>query len=86
MRAAGAVVARCLREISEIIVAGENHYQDIDRMAEELIAKYGGIGSFKNYRGYPNTVCVAVNEEVVHGIPGNRGSDAGRHRGASTSG
>ena len=72
MRAAGAVVARCIHELSEQIVPGKTTTQDIDRMAEELILKYGGIGSFKNYRGYPNTVCVAVNEEVVHGIPGAR--------------
>ncbi len=72
MRAAGAVVARCLRELSERIEPGKTTTQDIDRMAEELIARYGGIGSFKNYRGYPNTVCVAVNEEVVHGIPNSR--------------
>ena len=72
MRVAGAAVARCLRDISELIVAGRTTTQDIDAMAEELILKYGGIGSFKNYRGYPNTVCVAVNEEVVHGIPGAR--------------
>lgn len=72
MRAAGAVVARCIQQISELIVPGRTTTQDIDRMAEELILKYGGIGSFKNYRGYPNTVCVAVNEEVVHGIPGAR--------------
>ena len=72
MRTAGAAVARCLRDISELIVPGETTTQDIDGMAERLILKYGGIASFKNYRGYPNTVCVAVNEEVVHGIPGNR--------------
>ena len=72
MRAAGAVVARCLKNLSEFIVAGRTTTKDIDRMAEELIAKCGGIGSFKNYRGYPNTVCVAVNEEVVHGIPSGR--------------
>lgn len=72
MRVAGAAVARCLRDISELIVPGKTTTQDIDTMAEELILKYGGIGSFKNYRGYPNTVCVAVNEEVVHGIPGAR--------------
>lgn len=72
MRAAGAVVARCLNEIVEQIVPGKTTTLDIDKMAEELILKYNGISSFKNYRGYPNTVCVAVNEEVVHGIPGNR--------------
>lgn len=72
MRAAGAVVARCLKELSEAIEPGVTTTIDVDVMAEELIAKYGAVSSFKNYRGYPNTVCVAVNEEVVHGIPGKR--------------
>jgi methionyl aminopeptidase len=72
MRAAGAVVARCIDEIAKGIEPGKTTTQDIDIMAENLIRKYKGIGSFKNYRGYPNTVCVAVNEEVVHGIPGAR--------------
>jgi len=72
MRAAGAVVARCLRDISEQIVPGVTTTLDIDLMADELVRKHGGVSSFKNYRGYPNTVCVAVNEEVVHGIPGRR--------------
>jgi len=72
MRAAGAVAARCLKDLSELIVPGATTTRDIDRMAEELICRYGGISSFKNYRGYPNTVCVAVNEEVVHGIPSER--------------
>lgn len=72
MRVAGAMVARCLRELSEAIVPGKTTTIDVDEMAEELVKKYGGISSFKNYRGYPNTVCVAVNEEVVHGIPRRR--------------
>ncbi len=72
MRAAGAIVARCLKGIVESIVPGKTTTLDIDRMAEELIRQHNAISSFKNYRGYPNTVCVAVNEEVVHGIPGPR--------------
>jgi methionyl aminopeptidase len=72
MRAAGAVVARCLKEIAENIEPGKTTTLDIDKMAEELIEKYKATSSFKNYRGYPNTVCVAVNEEVVHGIPSDR--------------
>ena len=72
MRVAGATVARCLKEIAERIVPGRTTTIDIDEMAEELIVRHGGISSFKDYRGYPNTVCVAVNEEVVHGIPGGR--------------
>lgn len=72
MRAAGVIVARCLKELSELIVPEKTTTLDLDRMSEELIRKYGAISSFKNYRGYPNTVCVAVNDEVVHGIPGSR--------------
>jgi len=72
MRAAGAVVARCIKEIVDNIEPGKTTTLDIDVMAEEVLRKYGAKSSFKNYRGYPNTVCVAVNEEVVHGIPGPR--------------
>lgn len=72
MRAAGAVAARCLAELVELIVPGRTTTAQIDSMAEELLARHGAVSSFKNYRGYPNTVCVAVNEEVVHGIPSGR--------------
>lgn len=72
MRVAGGKLAQCLAELSALIVPGKTTTMDVDRMAEELIRKHGGKASFKNYRGYPNTVCVAVNEEVVHGIPSDR--------------
>ena len=72
MRVAGAAVARCIERIVERVEPGKTTTLDIDIMAEELIREHGGISSFKNYRGYPNTVCVAVNEEVVHGIPRDR--------------
>lgn len=72
MRAAGAVVARCIKEIVESIEPGKTTTLDVDVIAEQLLRKYRAKSSFKNYRGYPNTVCVAVNEEVVHGIPGPR--------------
>ena len=42
---------------------------DIDRMGEEIIRSYGCIPSFLDYNGYPASICVSVNEEVVHGIP-----------------
>jgi len=72
MRNAGAAVAWCLKELSERIVPEKTTTLDIDKMAEELIVKNGWVSSFKDYRGYPNTVCVAVNDEVVHGIPKQR--------------
>lgn len=45
---------------------------DLDRMAEEYIRSQGAQPAFKGYRGFPGTLCISVNEEVVHGIPGRR--------------
>ena len=42
---------------------------DIDRYGDELIRERGGVPNFLNYNGYPASICVSVNEEVVHGIP-----------------
>ena len=41
----------------------------IDKLGEEIIRSYGCIPSFLNYSGYPASICVSVNDEVVHGIP-----------------
>lgn len=46
--------------------------KDIDRLGEEVIRSYGCIPSFLNYNGYPASICVSVNDEVVHGIPNNK--------------
>ena len=43
--------------------------KEIDIMCDSLIRKLGGIPNFKNYHGYPASVCVSINDEVVHGIP-----------------
>ena len=69
MRKAAQVVARTLEALEKSIVPGETSTLDMDRRAEQLLKEQGAISSFKGYRGYPNTVCIAVNEEVVHGIP-----------------
>lgn len=42
---------------------------DIDKLGDELIRKLGGVPNFLHYNGYPASICVSVNEEVVHGIP-----------------
>lgn len=42
----------------------------IDKMAEEFIRDNGGVPSFKNYNGFPYSLCISVNEQVVHGFPG----------------
>ncbi len=49
----------------------------LDRIADDHIRRRGGIASAKGYRGYPGSICVSVNEEVVHGIPGRRRLQAG---------
>jgi len=55
-------------ELAEIIKPGISTLY-IDQYGEELISKMGGIPNFKNYNGYPASICVSVNDEVVHGIP-----------------
>lgn len=71
MRAAGHIVARVLEELSALVVPGVTT-EKLDRAAEALIRKMGGVPSFKGYLGYPASICTSVNEEIVHGIPGTR--------------
>ena len=54
--------------------------RELDRIARDHIEKAGAKPAFLGYRGYPATLCVSVNEEVVHGIPGERQAEGGRHR------
>jgi len=44
----------------------------MDSLAEDYIRSQGGVPTFKGYRGFPGSLCISVNEEVVHGIPGRR--------------
>ena len=55
-------------ELAEIIKPGISTLE-IDRFGEHRIRALGGISNFKNYNGYPASICVSVNDEVVHGIP-----------------
>ncbi len=68
MREAGKILAEVHARLGEQIRAGISTLE-IDRIGEELIRGYGCIPNFLNYNGYPATVCVSVNDEVVHGIP-----------------
>lgn len=70
MRAAGKVVAVALEELEASIIPGKTTTLDLEILAESVLKRYGAISSFKGYKGYPNVACIAVNEEVVHGIPG----------------
>ncbi len=72
MRVAGRVVAEVLDSISKAIVPGVTRTQDLDVLALQIARKHNAIPAFKGYRGYPANLCVSVNEQVVHGIPGDR--------------
>jgi methionyl aminopeptidase len=71
MRRAGWIVAQTLELLRNMVRPGITT-RELDRAAEELIRRLGGTPSFKGYRGYPATICTSVNEEIVHGIPGER--------------
>ncbi|MCA9473576.1 MAG: type I methionyl aminopeptidase [Nitrospira sp.] len=68
---ASAVVAKSQRTLLQELKPGITTIE-LDRIAEDCIRGYGATPAFKGYRGYPKTLCVAVNDQVVHGIPGNR--------------
>ena len=68
MRVAGQILGKVHNEIAKELHEGMSTWE-IDHLGEELIRSYGCIPSFLNYEGYPASVCVSVNNEVVHGIP-----------------
>jgi methionyl aminopeptidase len=71
MRQAGRIVAEVLKILSERIQPGMKT-KELDNIAIRELKRLGAESSFKGYRGYPATVCVSVNDEIVHGIPGDR--------------
>jgi methionyl aminopeptidase len=71
MRVAGLVVGETLELLREQVHAGMTT-GDLDKTAEEYIRGRGATPSFLGYHGFTGTLCVSVNEEVVHGIPGSR--------------
>ncbi len=71
MRRAGKVVAETQEVLIRALRAGM-HTRELDDIATEAILSRGAQLSFKGYRGFPASICVSINEEVVHGIPGNR--------------
>ena len=64
MREAGRILARVHEELGKMIKPGISTL-DIDRAGERMIRSYGCAPSFKNYNGYPASICVSVNDEVV---------------------
>jgi methionyl aminopeptidase len=70
IRESAQILGKAHGEIAKIIRPGVKTI-NLDKLAEEYIRDNGGIPSFKNYKGFPSTLCISVNEIVVHGFPGN---------------
>lgn len=68
MRESAQLVSATLAEVARQLKPGMSTL-DIDAIAEQFIRDHGAVPSFKNYKGFPNTCCISVNEAVVHGIP-----------------
>ena len=71
MRQAGKITAAARALAGEMVRPGVTT-QEIDKAVEEFIRKQGAVPSFLGYSGYPASACISVNDEVIHGIPGNR--------------
>ncbi len=71
MRQAGRIVATILEELKAQVRVGMRT-EELDAIATRGLEKLGAKSSFKGYRGYPATLCVSINDEIVHGIPGKR--------------
>ena len=68
IRESSLLVARTHAELARYIKPGVTSLS-LDKKAEEFIRDNGGVPAFKGYNGFPNTLCVSPNSQVVHGIP-----------------
>lgn len=68
MRTASRVVAQVLAQLKVLVKPGVTT-AELDKFAEQRVRELGAVPAFLGYRGYPATLCVSINEEIVHGIP-----------------
>ncbi len=71
MRRSAQIVARILGELRPLIRPGVRT-AELDALAESRARELGAVPAFKGYRGYPGSLCVSINEEIIHGIPSSR--------------
>lgn len=76
MRKAGEITGRILSRVAMRIKPGIMT-QELNELAEEAVREFGVKPAFKGYQGFPANICVSVNDQVVHGIPGPRKLDKG---------
>ena len=68
IRRSARMVSACLDYLEPLVLPGTTP-KELDRLADEFVRDQGAVPAFKGYRGYPATLCVSVNDAVVHGIP-----------------
>lgn len=71
LRDAGKILSGIIKDLTRSLQSGITT-KEIDILAEKMMKERGVIPAFKGYRGFPACACISVNEEIVHGIPGNR--------------
>lgn len=71
IRKSSLIAGKAIAEVAKLIKPGVKTI-DLDKRAYEFIMDQGAVPSFLNYEGFPNSLCISVNEQVVHGIPGQR--------------
>ena len=71
MRRANQIVAEARELLKEMVKPGVSTY-DLDRKADEYYKTKGAKSAFKGYKGFPASICISINEEVVHGIPSKK--------------
>ena len=76
IRESSLLVAKTHAEMAKLIQPGVTTLE-LDKFAESFIRDHGGIPGFKGYNGFPNTLCVSPNEQVVHGIPNDTPLESG---------
>ena len=76
IRASCRIAAEAMAAVLDRVAAGVNTLE-LDQVAEDFIRNREAKASAKGYKGYPGSICLSINEEVVHGIPGERTLEAG---------
>lgn len=66
----GKILAKIMKELEKIVKPGIST-RELDKVAEDLVLRFGGQCSFKGYEGFPACLCTSVNEQIVHGVPSN---------------
>jgi methionyl aminopeptidase len=65
------IVAATIEALKEFVGSGQTT-REIEKFSDDIIRKNGGKAAFKGYRGFPSSICISVNDQVVHGIPSGR--------------